>query len=155
MGIALFLTLIFLHIALGLALAFLVMHFAFKSEQKVLKNFGFVVGYLLIVLALLAMLLGSIFVAKAPSYMHCPYMHEKKNHEEMMEKGMPMMQEEKTETKNEKNICYKKEIKKESKGCPVKTKAQIEKDLKDGKITGAACNAEMKESKQIQKHQKK
>jgi len=161
MGIALFLTIVFLHIALGLALAFLVMHFAFKSEHKALKNFGFVVGYLLIILAILAMLLGSIFVAKKPHYFkHCPYMHER--HEQMMEQGMPMMQEqkeenneeiqeEKTEQKNEKKIAYKQQIKKESKGCPVKTKAQIEKDLKLGKITGAACHADMKDSQKQEK----
>lgn len=153
MGIALFLTIVFLHIALGLALAFLVMYFAFKSEHKALKNFGFIVSYLLIVLAILAMLLSSIFVAKKPSLIHCPYMHEK-----MMENGMPMMQkqkeeneeeiqEQKTEMKNEKNIAYKQQIKKESKACPVKTKAQIEKELKTGKRTGAACHADMKYSK--------
>ena len=164
MGIALFMTLVFLHIALGLALAFLVMHFAFKSEHKTLKNFGFVVGYLLIVLAILAMLLGLIFVAKAPPFKHCPYMNEK--HEQMMQQGMPMMQEqkeenneeiqeEKTEQKNEKNISYKQQIKKESKGCPVKTKAQIEQELKTGKITGAACNADMKKSQQTKKHEKR
>jgi len=141
MGIALFLTIVFLHIALGLALAFLVMYFAFKSEHKTLKNFGLAVGYLLITLAILSMIMGSIFVAKAPHYMHCPYMNEKMNQEEMMEKSMPMMQKQQKQDKNK--LSYEKE----NKGCPVKTGAQIEKDLKEGKITGAACNADMKESK--------
>ncbi|HBG48037.1 MAG TPA: hypothetical protein DDW90_00695 [Cyanobacteria bacterium UBA9971] len=164
MGIALFLTIVFLHIALGLALAFLVMHFAFKSEHKALRNFGFIVGYLLIVLAILAMLLGSIFVVKKPQFRHCPYMNER--HEQIMQQGMPMMQkqkeennkeiqEEKTEQKNEKNIAYKQQIKKESKSCPIKTRAQIEKELKEGKITGAACSTEMKKIQQTQKHEKK
>ncbi|OGH94620.1 MAG: hypothetical protein A2039_10190 [Candidatus Melainabacteria bacterium GWA2_34_9] len=165
MGIALFMTLVFLHIALGLALAFLVMHFAFKSEHKALKNFGFIVGYLLIVLALLTMLLGTIFVATKSNLMSCPYkMHEK--NEQMMQQGMPMMneqkeedkeeiQEQKTEQKHEKNIAYKQQMKKESKGCPVKTRAQIEQELKTGKITGAACSTEMKKSAQTIKNEKK
>jgi len=99
MGISLFLTLMFLHVAFGLALAFFVMYYASKTEQKAIKTFGFIVGYLLIVLAVLSMILGSVFAAKGPHFRHCPYMmHEKmKYHEEMMEHEHPMMKERKGE----------------------------------------------------------
>jgi hypothetical protein len=161
MGISLFLTFIFLHIAFGLALAFFVLHYAAKTEHKMLKNFGFVVGYLLIILAVVSMILGTVFAVKKPHYGHCPYMHENMKHEEMMEHGMPMMQEQKEEIqeqkpedKNEKKISDKHQIRKEGKGCPVKTKKEIEKELKDGKRTGAACRADMKEDKPLQKQGK-
>jgi len=117
------------------------MYFALKTEHKMLKNFGIIVGYLIIVLSIITMIAGAVFVAKMPDFMnsHCK-MHEK--NEQIMEKGAPTMQEEKTEKENEKNIANKQQIKKEAKGCPVKTKAQIEKELKEGKITGAACHAD-------------
>lgn len=142
MGITLFLTLVFLHIALGLALAFLVMYFAFKTEHKGLKNFGFVVGYLLTMLAVLSLILGSIFVAKKPHLMPCPYMQEKMKYKEMIEHGMPMMQEQKDEDNEENSVSDAKQIKKENNGCPVKTKEQTEKDLEKGIKTGAACRAD-------------
>jgi len=154
MGIALFMTLIFLHIAFGLALAFFVLHYASKTEHKAIKNFGFIVGYLLIVLAFLSMVLGAIFVAKRPHFMQHPcYMHERMrhHHEEMMEQGMPMMQQQKKEDKNEKKITYKHELRKSGKGCPVETKKEVEKELKQGKRTGAACHADMEETKKAQK----
>lgn len=155
MGIALFLMIIFLHIAFGLALAFFVMYFATKTEHERLKNFGFVVGYLLIALAVITMITSSILAATKHNYMGCPYgMHEKMRNEKMMQNGMPMMQEQTTENKNEKKIAYKQQIRKEGKGCPVKTKKEIEQDLKSGKRTGAACQADMKESKKAQKHEK-
>lgn len=158
MHIALFLTLIFLHIAFGLAFAFIVMYFATKTENKALQGFGYFVGSLLIVLAILSMVLGSIFVTKRPHFMHCPYeMHEKMKQEEMMKYNMPQkpeikeeskeeMNEEKQEEnkeKNEKNISYKHQESKSIKGCPIKTKKEIEKELKEGKRTGAACRADM------------
>jgi len=164
MGIALFMTFIFLHIAFGLAIAFFVMYFASKAEHKGLKNLGYVVGYLLIVLAVITMILSAIFVAKKPHFMPCPhpFMNERMRHEKMMEHGMPMMQkqqeeqqeeiqEQKSENKNMKNIAYKVQLKKQGKGCPVKTKKEIEKELKQGKRTGAACHADMKEIKKVQK----
>ena len=144
MSIALFMTFIFLHIAFGLALAFFVLHYAAKTESKSIKLFGFIVGYLLAALAVVSMILSSVLVAKKPHFMPYPppYMHERiKHHEETMEHETPEIYEQKPEKKNEKNIAYKHEIKKESKGCPVKTKKELENDLKKGNITGAACRA--------------
>ena len=173
MGLTLFLTLIFLHIALGLALAFLVMFFALQTEHKYLRNFGLIVGSLLTVLALLSLIMGTVFAAKKP-FMGCPYRtQEKMKQERMMQDGRPMMNEQREEieendaeekqeqseknlneqkgvNKNEKNIAFKQQFKKSVKSCPVKTKKQIEDDLKSGKMTGAACRTNLKEKKQKQ-----
>ena len=142
MGIALFMTFIFLHVAFGLALAFFVMHYASKSEPKNLRLFGFFVGYLLIALSLVSIITSAVLVAKKPHFMPYPpppCLREKFRHEEMNEHEKPEIYEQKSEKKNEKKITYKHEAKNEGKSCPVKTKKDLEKDLKDGKITGAAC----------------
>ncbi len=112
MGTILFLTFIFLHVAFALALAFFVLYFAAKVEQSWLKNLGFITGWLLIILALVSMTGSSIYAAKNPHFLqhkHPHYMHEKM-HEKFMEKGMPMMQEQKEDD-----------------------------DAKKGRKTGAAC----------------
>lgn len=139
MNIALFITFMFLHIAFGLALAFFVFHYATKTEHKSIKKLGFIVGYLLIILAILSMFFSVVFIAKSPYYMH----------EKIMKQGMPMMQKQQ-EDKNTKKINFK-QIKKSGKGCPVETKKEAEKELQQGRKTGAACHADMKESQKVKK----
>jgi len=110
MGISLFLTLIFMHIAFGFALAFFVMYYAFKTEHNRLKTFGFVVSYLLIVLATLSLILGSVFAVKRPHFPHCPYVkHEKirQHHEDMMKQRAPVMQEDDDEDEDSDNAVEK------------------------------------------------
>ncbi|MFH1000435.1 MAG: hypothetical protein V1783_06310, partial [Bacteroidota bacterium] len=102
-----------------------VLYLTAKTEGW-LKIVGFVTGWLLIVLAVLSMLLSSIFAAKKPYFRHCPfYLHEK------MKLGMPIIQKQQEELKNQKT--------ENNRDCPVKTIQQIKKELKEGKRTGAAC----------------
>jgi len=139
MALSLFLTLLFMHIAFGLALAFMVMYFASRS-QGWLKSLGFVVGGLLIFLAALSIILGSIFAATKPYSKNCPlYMHEKMQREKMTEQGMPMMQGQREE--KEDNLDDEKTD--NDSGCSLKSKEQLNKEIKEGKKTGAACRAEL------------
>lgn len=126
MSTALFMTFIFLHVAFGLALAFFVMYYAQKAEKAWLKNFGLLTGCLLIVLAVLSIILNTVFAIKHPHMgPPCPYpMHEKFRHERMREEGMPQMYER-----------SKEEPKEKSNG----------KEIKLEKKTGAACPVNMKD----------
>jgi len=82
-----FITVIFLHIAFALALAYFVLYLADKAEGR-LKSLGTFIGWLLIILAILSAIATPILAAKQHHRMH-----ERMKHEFMMHHGYPMMQQ--------------------------------------------------------------
>jgi len=71
---------IFLHIAFALGIGYFVLYLAVKAEGW-LKKLGFIIGWLLIVLAIVAAAITPIFASKMHHYWK---MHEKIRHEFMM-----------------------------------------------------------------------
>lgn len=128
MGLALFITFVFMHIAFGLALAFFILYFADKSEGW-LKSTGFFTGGLLLFLTIAAMITAGVFIAKNPHMMPPPSPHHDK-----MQHQIRMMREDTEDRINESS-----EKAEELKESPGKKIHKTGEDVKQGEKTGGAC----------------
>lgn len=72
-----FLTMIFLHVAFGLALAFVIFYFA-RNTEGFLRLYGNVTAWFIIITSVFAMIFSFVHVTRHSDFPRCPYlMHEK------------------------------------------------------------------------------